>query len=83
LKKVDGNLRKIDENQTQIIEILMKMTHQGKDPEMYGNKEVGGSHGEVGYNLKKVPGLKEAMEGVRHMDRWGEGLTLVCTCPHS
>jgi hypothetical protein len=32
LKKVDGNLRKIDENQTRITKLLMQMTHQGKDP---------------------------------------------------
>jgi hypothetical protein len=55
LNKVDGNLRKIDENQTQITELLMQMTHQGKDPETYGNIEVGGSHGEVRYNPKKAP----------------------------
>ena len=58
MNKVYGNLRKIDENQTQITELLMKMTHQGKDPEMYGNKEAGGSggsHGENRYNPKKTP----------------------------
>jgi hypothetical protein len=33
----------------------MKMTHQGKDPETYGNKEAGGSHGEVRYNPEKAP----------------------------
>ena len=27
LKKVDGNLRKIDENQTMITQLLMQMTH--------------------------------------------------------
>jgi hypothetical protein len=34
------------------------MTHQGKDPEMYENKVVGGSggsHGEIRYNPKKAP----------------------------
>ena len=36
----------------------MKMTHQGKDPEMYGNKEAGGSHGEVRYNPEKAPKSK-------------------------
>jgi hypothetical protein len=58
LKKVDGNLRKIDENQTRITELLMKMTHQGKDPDIYGNKEVGGSHGEVRYNPEKGPQVR-------------------------
>jgi hypothetical protein len=33
----------------------MQMTHQGKDLETYGNKEVGGSRGEVRYNIEKVP----------------------------
>jgi hypothetical protein len=55
LKKVDGNLRKIDENQTRITELLMQMTHQGKDPKTYGNREVGGSRGEVRYNPEKAP----------------------------
>jgi hypothetical protein len=55
LKKVDVNLRNINENHTWITELLMKMTHQGKDPETYGNKEVGGSHGEARYNLEKAP----------------------------
>ena len=38
LKKVDGNLKKIDENQTLITKLLMQMNHKGKDPETYGNK---------------------------------------------
>jgi hypothetical protein len=60
LKKVDGNLRKIDENQTMITQLLMKMTHQGKDPETYGDKVAsgsggsGGSHGEIRYNPEKA-----------------------------
>jgi hypothetical protein len=55
LKKVDGNLRKIDENQSRITELLMQMTHQGKDPETYGNKVASGSHGEIRYNSEKAP----------------------------
>jgi hypothetical protein len=67
LKKVDGNLKKIDENQTLITKLLMEMTHKGKDPETYGSKEAGGSggpggyggsggsHGETRYNLEKAP----------------------------
>jgi hypothetical protein len=31
------------------------MTHQVKYPETYGSKEVGGSHGEIRYNLEKAP----------------------------
>jgi hypothetical protein len=43
------------------------MTHKGKDPEMYGNKEAGGfggyggsggSHGETRYNLEKALSFK-------------------------
>jgi hypothetical protein len=72
LKKVDGNLKKIDENQTMITKLLMQMTHKGKDPEMYGNKEAGGSsgyggsggsHGETIYNLEKAPSSKGSHGG--------------------
>jgi hypothetical protein len=69
LKKVDGNLRKIDENQTMITQLLMQMTHQGKDPETYGNKVVGGSsgssgsHGEIRYNPEKAPRSKGSHGG--------------------
>jgi hypothetical protein len=63
LKKVDGNIRNIDENQTRIIELLMKMTHQGNDPKTYGNKEAGGFHGEVRYNLEKDPRSKGSHGG--------------------
>jgi hypothetical protein len=61
LKKVDGNLKNIDENQMMITQLLMQMTLQGKDPETYGNKVAGGSggyggsHGEIIYNLEKSP----------------------------
>jgi hypothetical protein len=58
LKKVDGNLRKIDENQSRITKLLMQMTHQGKNPETYGNKVAsgfGGSHGEIRYNPERTP----------------------------
>jgi hypothetical protein len=57
-KKVDGNLKKINENQTLITKLLMQMNHKGKDPETYGNKEasgLGGSHGEIRYNPEKGP----------------------------
>jgi hypothetical protein len=54
LNKVDGNLRKIDENQTMITRLLMQMTHQEKDAETYGSKEAGGSQGEIRYNPEKA-----------------------------
>jgi hypothetical protein len=54
-----------------ITKLLMQMTHKGKDPEMYGNKEAGGSggyggsggsHGETRYNLEKAPS-SEGIQG--------------------
>jgi hypothetical protein len=47
LKKVDGNIRNIDENESIITRLLMKMTHQGKYLETYGSKDACGSHGEI------------------------------------
>jgi hypothetical protein len=55
LKKVDENLRNIDENQTRIVELLLQMTHKGKGPEAYDNKETGGSHGGNRYHSKHIP----------------------------
>jgi hypothetical protein len=58
LKKVDENLRKVDENQTRITELLMQMTHKGKGPKTYGNREAGGSGGSHDgnrYNPEKAP----------------------------
>jgi hypothetical protein len=58
LKKLDGTLKKIDENQTMITQLLMQMTHRGKDSETYGNKVAcasGGSHDETRYNPEKAP----------------------------
>jgi hypothetical protein len=75
LKKVYGNLKKIDENQTLITKLLMEMTHKGKDPKTYGRKEAGGSgrpggyggssgsHGETRYNLEKAPNSKGSHGG--------------------
>jgi hypothetical protein len=51
LKKVDDNLRKVDENQTRICNLLMQMTHKGKGPETYENRETGGNR----YNPEKAP----------------------------
>ena len=55
LKKVDDNLRKVDENQTRICNLLMQMTHKGKGPKMYENRETSGSHGGNRYNPEKAP----------------------------
>ena len=56
-KKVDENIQKMNQNQSRITDLLMQMTHQGKDPETYGNKVAGGSsgfHGEIRYNPEKA-----------------------------
>jgi hypothetical protein len=66
LKKVDENLQKMNENQTRITDLLMQVNHQGKDPDTYGNKEVGGSggtHEEFRYNPKKALGSEESLGG--------------------
>jgi hypothetical protein len=55
LKKVDENLRKVDENQSRIAQLLLQMTHKGKGPETYENRETGGSHGGDRYNPEHVP----------------------------
>jgi hypothetical protein len=44
----------------------MQVTHRGKDPNTYGNKEVGGSggtHEEVRYNPEKAPGSEGSLGG--------------------
>jgi hypothetical protein len=66
LKKVDENLHKMNENQTRITDLLMQVTHRGKDTNTYGNKEAGGSggtHEEVKYNPKKAPRSKGSLGG--------------------
>jgi hypothetical protein len=66
LKKVDENLQKMNENQTRITDLLMQVTHRGKDPDTYGNKEAGGSggtHEEVRYNPEKAPGSEGSLGG--------------------
>jgi hypothetical protein len=66
LKKVDENLQKMNENQTRIIDLLMQVTHRGKDSDMYGNKEAGGSggtHEEGRYNLDKATGSEGSLGG--------------------
>jgi hypothetical protein len=66
LKKVDENLQKMNENQTRIIDLLMQVTHRGKDPDTYGNKEAGGSggtHEEARYNPEKALGSEGSLGG--------------------
>jgi hypothetical protein len=66
LKKVDENLQKMNENQTRITDLLMQVTHRGKDPDTYGNKEAGGSsgtHEEGRYNPEKAPGFEGSLGG--------------------
>jgi hypothetical protein len=56
----------MNENQTMITNLMMHVTHRGKDPDTYGNKEARGSsgtHEEVRYNLEKAPGSEGSLEG--------------------
>jgi hypothetical protein len=74
LKKVDENLQKMNENQTRITDLLMQVTHRGKDPDTYGNKETGGSggtHEEVRYNLEKAPRSEGSLGGVMFHGQMG------------
>jgi hypothetical protein len=66
LKKVDENLQKMNENQSRITDLLMQITHRGKDPDTYGNKEAGvfgGTHEEIRYNPEKAPGSEGSLGG--------------------
>jgi hypothetical protein len=38
-------LRKVSESQERVSQLLMQMTHGGKGPEVYANREASGSHG--------------------------------------
>jgi hypothetical protein len=38
-------LRKVNESQERLSQLLMQMTHAGKGPEVYANREASGSHG--------------------------------------
>jgi hypothetical protein len=56
----------MNENQTRITNLLMQVTHRGKDPDTYGNKEAGGSsgtHEEGRYNPEKAPGSEGSLGG--------------------
>jgi hypothetical protein len=57
LKRVDENLQIMNKNQSKLNELLTQVTHQGRNLDMYGNKEAGGSgeiHEEIRYNPEKV-----------------------------
>jgi hypothetical protein len=56
----------MNEHQTRIIDLLMQVTHRGKYPDTYGNKEAGGfggTHEEDRYNPKKEPGSEGSLGG--------------------
>jgi hypothetical protein len=56
----------MNKNQTRIFDLLMQVTHRGKYPDMYGNKEArgsGGTHEEVRYNLEKARGSEGSLGG--------------------
>jgi hypothetical protein len=53
--EISETLRKVDENQTRIAEMLMAMNHKGKGPESYSNKETSGSHGGNRYQQEHIP----------------------------
>ena len=53
--EISETLRKVDENQTRIAEMLMEMNHKGKGPESYANKETSGSHGGNRYQQEYIP----------------------------
>jgi hypothetical protein len=56
----------MNENQTRITDLLMQVTHRGKDPDTYGNKEArgfSGTHEEVRYNSEKALGSEGSLGG--------------------
>ena len=56
----------MNEKQTRIMDLLMQVIHRGKDPDMYGNKEVessGGTHEEARYNQEKAPRSEGSLGG--------------------
>jgi hypothetical protein len=66
LKRVDENLQIMNKNQSKLNELLMQVTHQGKNPDTYGNNEAGGSggtHEEIRYNPEKGPRSEGSLEG--------------------
>jgi hypothetical protein len=66
LKKVDENMQRMNKNQSQITDLLMKVTHRGRDPDTYGSKEASGSdetHEEIKYNPEKAPRSEGSLGG--------------------
>ena len=66
LKRVDENLQIMNKNQSKLNEILMQVNHQGKNPDMYGIKEAGGSreiHEGIRYNPEKVVRSEGNLDG--------------------
>ena len=43
--EISETLKKVGDSQEMISNILMQMTHGGKGPETYNNRETSGSHG--------------------------------------
>jgi hypothetical protein len=39
------SLRKVSESQERVSQLLMQITHGGKGPKVYANREASGSHG--------------------------------------
>jgi hypothetical protein len=53
-------------NQSKLNELLMQVNHQGKNPDMYRNKESGGSreiHEETRYNPEKIVRSEGSLDG--------------------
>jgi hypothetical protein len=48
-------LRKISESQQLISQLLMEMTHKGKGPKSYANKETSGSHDGNRHQQEHIP----------------------------
>jgi hypothetical protein len=40
-------LERVNASQEKIVQVLLQMTHAGKEPEIYANKESNGSHGKT------------------------------------
>jgi hypothetical protein len=83
--EISETLRKVSESQQLISQLLMEMTHKGKGPESYANREtvdlmVGT---DISRNMCSIIILREAMEGEHHRDRQVAGPLLDRTCLHS
>ena len=47
-------LERVNSIQEKIVQFLLQMTHEGKGPEIYENKEANGSHGETRPHKEKI-----------------------------